>query len=309
MKNIIIRTAAILLALAGPAMAQMDGFFAELPGTPGFTQALGEISPPAVTGCGRAEGGATLKKPVNFLIRGDFRAPGSIAAFDANSGDTVSVSRSGEGWAARIVIAGEPETGTITSLRGVSFTYSSGGTALTLARSAAGYIFSGMIAGGSPITAAGKPAAAAGQGGGEAFVLELSGSRLNFSRSSVKGVSPAPKLTGILTALYLALLRDAESGAFRTVDFGGRPGMDGPNYGWTSCSETNVPYVSTDVEYQQGAVSFGKVRVCEVEVTYTCNWYNCEVLYPNLEPDKCYCKARCSKKTRNTGRCEVIDAE
>lgn len=311
MKKIEIYASVIMLALAGPASAQRaeGAFGGSFPGAREFSAALGQISPPEASGSGPAEGSETLEKPVNFLIRGDFREPGSITAFDTNSGDRVSVYKSETGWAARLVTAGGTETGAITAVRGVSFTYTSGGTALTLERAGARYSFSGRVNGGSAGTGSRELAPASGQGGGETFSLELPGGRLNFSRRSVSGASPDRKLSGIMTALYLALLRDAETGLLRAVDFGGRPGMDGPNYGWTACSDTGVPYVSTDVEYQQGAVSFGKVRVCEVEVTYTCNWYNCEVLYPNLEPDRCYCKARCYKKTRNTGRCEVIDAE
>lgn len=297
MKNFAICASVILLTLAGPAAAQrVEGAFGEaFPGTREFSAALGEVSPPA------AGGSAILKSPVNFLIRADLREPGSLTAFDTNSGDTVSVYRSEAGWSARLVTAGETETGTITAARGLSFTYTSGGAALTLERAGARYSFSGRVSG--------EPAAASGRGGGETFALELSGGRLDFSRRSVRGEAADPKLSGIMTALYLALLRDAGTGLLRAVDFGGRPGMDGPNYGWTACSDTGVPYVTTDVEYQQGAVSFGKVRVCEVEVTYTCHWKKCEELYPNLEPGRCYCKATCYKKTHNTGRCEVIDAE
>ena len=310
MRNFAIHTAVIILALAGSAAAQQPGeAFGETFGRgQGFLQALEEFTPPAAPSSGPAAEKAAAKTPVNFLIRADFRVEKSMTAFDTKSGDTVSVYGSGADLTARILAGGAAETGKITALRGLSFTYTSGNTTLTLERTGAQYSFSGSVQDG-PASAPREIALASGPGGPEGFNLAAGAGALTFSRHSVRGVSADPKLSGIITALYLALLRDAETGLVRTVDFGGRPGMDGPNYGWTSCSTTNVPYVTSDIEYRQGAVSFGKVRVCEVEVTYTCNWYKCEVLYPNLEPDNCYCKATCYKKSHNTGRCEVVDAQ
>jgi len=312
MKAFALHTAVIVLALAGSATAQQAGgvFGEQFGGRQGFLQALEEFTPPAAPVRGLAAERDAVKTPVTFLIRADFRVENSMTAFDTNSGDTVSVYGAGTDLTARILAGGAAETGKITALRGLRFTYTSGNTELTLERTGAKYSFTGRVAGGPAGTAPMEIALASGPGkGAEGFSLDTATAKLTFRRQSVKGVSADPKLSGIMTALYLALLRDAETGLVRTVDFGGRPGMDGPNYGWTSCATTNVPYISSYVEEQQGSVSFGKVRVCEVEITYTCNWYKCEVLYPNLEPDTCYCKATCYKKTRNTGRCEVIDAQ
>ncbi|OGR65948.1 MAG: hypothetical protein A2X31_01230 [Elusimicrobia bacterium GWB2_63_22] len=313
MKNFAIHTAVIVLALAGSATAQQSGgaFGETFGGGKGFLQALEEFTPPAAPVRGLAAEKDAVKIPVNFRIRADFRIENSMTALDTNSGDTVSVYGSGDDMTARIAAGGAAETGKITALRGLRFTYTStsGNTSLTLERNGPQYSFTGRVHDGPAGTAPRELALVSGPGGEEGFRLATGAGGLTFGRHSVSGVSADPKLSAIMTALYLALLRDAGSGLVRTVAFGGRPGMDGPNYGWTSCSTTNVPYVTSDIEYRQGAVSFGKVRVCEVEVTYTCNWYKCEVLYPNLEPDICYCKATCYKKSHNTGRCEVVDAE
>lgn len=311
MKSFVICIATIILTLAGPVVAQrFEGpFCGPLIEQQDFSQTLAEVSPPEVAGCARAERNGASKKAVNLIISGDLRDPDAITAFDTNSGNSVSVHRSEAGWTARIVIGGETEIGEITVLRGVMFTYSSGDTALTLEREASRYIFSGRTNGGPAGVASTELSPLSRQGGGEAFTLEFSGGRLNFSRRSVSGVSADPELSGIMTALYMALLRDAGSGLLRTVHFGGRPGMDGPNYGWTSCSATDEPYISSDVEYRETGHLNNKVRVCEVEVTYTCHWKKCEELYPNLEPGRCYCKATCSKSSHNTGRCEWVDAE
>lgn len=311
MKNFVIHIAAIILALTGPVAAQrFEGSFCEpLLGTQGFSQALAEVSPPEVTGCGQAEEKEALNQPVNFLIRSDFRAADSMTAFDPNSGDKITLYRFRGGWTARISIAGAAERGTITALRGNEFTYLSGNTSLTLERAAVRYRISGRLHGGPAGTGSREISLVSGPRVGAGFTLDILTEKMNFSRRSVSSRSADPKLAGIMTALYMALIRDEESGLFRAVDFEGRASLDEYGHGWTSCSQTGENWRDTDIEYIETGHLNHKVRVCEVEVTWNCGWKKCEELYPNTEPGQCYCKASCSKSSHNTGRCEWVDAE
>lgn len=255
-----------------------------------------EVPAPAVAqGCSAQGADKVVSSPVKFNLHDGFYGPGSMAAFDLGSGNKAAAYRNGADWKTEVTVNGVKAAGKV-SVQGERYTYVSGDTAIVLELRGGAYKLGGL------------PGASAVSAGGEVLAIKGPGLDLAFNRMSVGGLGEARQATA-LAALYLVTLRESVPGIFRSVDFLSRGEVDENGGGWTSCSNTDERWTTSDTEYRVTQHSKQDQYVCRVDVTWSCSWRSCSEPNPHTNPGQCYCRAGCSKSSNLTSDCSWQAAE